>query len=366
MAKMSTEDMPSEVQTKSLGWAGPVVAMYGDPAFPDRLSLASYSGSFAMYKQIKVNLPRPARSAASEQESSGTEGQGELEVADVEAKVDSGVEAEVDTLVEAEAAVSPQHESTKPEFVDPAQCPGLEQGSVFASEEQVQSFIKSYCNRVRAAFTCTSNGKRQMRFLCKHHTEIRAPRGQGIRKLQRVNDLGCGARILFTKQISGDIKLTSFSETHSHLVSEDIYRMDTDKITEADEELIRTLVSGNCQPQNIRSLLRSERDTRVTIKAVRRAIHQMGPDKGCLEGFNSYLDQLTDKGAKIHHDIYPDGNLRFLTISTQKMQRAYLGADPPAVQCDTTFNFEASGTYQLLSAFHICLLSSSFVSCFHL
>ena len=44
-----------------------------------------------------------------------------------------------------------------------------------------------------------------------------------------------------------------------------MYRRDTDKITEDDHDLIKTLVAGNCKPQQICCRLKEERDTRVTI-----------------------------------------------------------------------------------------------------
>ena len=91
-----------------------------------------------------------------------------------------------------------------------------------------------------------------MRFLCKHHSTSRKSRATGLRPVQRINDLNCQARVLFSKRKNSDIVLTSFNETHSHIITEEMYRRDTDKITEDDHDLIKTLVAGNCKPQQIR------------------------------------------------------------------------------------------------------------------
>ena len=148
---------------------------------------------------------------------------------------------------------------------------------------------------------------------------------------------------MFSKRKSGEIILTSFIEAHSHAVTEEMYRRDTGKITTEDHELIKTLMAGNCKPQQIRRRLKEEQDTRVTVKAVRRAIKMLGGKKDNLKKFNKYLDFLKTTGSSIEYAVFPSGKVRYLTIATQKMKRAYLGADPSVIQCDTTFNFESSG-----------------------
>lgn len=187
-----------------------------------------------------------------------------------------------------------------------------------------------------------------MRFLCKHHSTSRKSRATGLRPVQRINDLNCQARVLFSKRKNSDIVLTSFDETHSHIITEEMYRRDTDKITEDDHDLIKTLVAGNCKPQQIRRRLKEDRDTRVTIQAVRRAISIIGGKQDNFIKFNKYLDYLKSIGTTIEYGVFPSNKLRYLTISTKKMKQAYLSSNPCVVQCDTTFNFESSGRYSLL------------------
>ena len=181
-----------------------------------------------------------------------------------------------------------------------------------------------------------------MRFLCKHHSSQRPSRSSGLRSVQRVNDLNCEAKVLFYKRANGEIKLTSFSEVHSHRQTEEMYRLDTDKIEEKDKELIKNLIAANCNPQNIQRRLLEQNDTRVNLQAVRYAIKLLDSSDN-PEAFNCFLDKQKTEGSSIHYDIYPSGQLRFLSISTRKMKQAYRGADPSVIQCDTTFNFESAG-----------------------
>lgn len=182
-----------------------------------------------------------------------------------------------------------------------------------------------------------------MRFECKHHGKCRARRCSGKNNLQRVNDLACDARVLFYKRKCGNIVLTSFCEAHSHPVTEAMYRRDTDKIEEPDKELVKTLKNAGCKPAQIRRRLREEQDTRVTVAAVRRAIKLMDGGTDKVKEFNQFLDAELEKGSTINYALFPDGKLRYLTISTRKMKEAYRSTDPAAVQADTTFNFESSG-----------------------
>ena len=181
-----------------------------------------------------------------------------------------------------------------------------------------------------------------MRFLCKHHSSQRPSRSSGLRSIQRVNDLNCDAKVLFYKLANGDIKLTSFSEDHSHRHTEEMYRLDTDKIDEKGRDLIKNLLAANCNPQNIQRRLREEQDTRVTLKAVRYAMTLLDTSDNHY-ALNRYLDKLSAEGSSINYDVFPSGELQFLSISTRKMKQAYRGADPSVVQCDTTFNFESAG-----------------------
>ena len=187
-----------------------------------------------------------------------------------------------------------------------------------------------------------------MRFLCKHHSTLCTSRAKGLRPVQRINDLNCQARVLFSKRKNSDIVLTSFVETHSHPITEEMYRRDTGKITEEDHDLIKTLVAGNCKPQQICRRLKEERDTRVTIQAVRRAITIIGGKRNNFRKFNKYLDSLKSSGTNIDYGVFPSDKLRYLTISTKRMKQAYLSTNPCVVQCDTTFNFESSGKYLFL------------------
>ena len=196
-----------------------------------------------------------------------------------------------------------------------------------------------------------------MRFLCKHRPTIHKSRSTRW-PIQRVNDLKCQAKIFFYKKKSGNITLTSFCEVHSHPCSERMYRRDTDKINrEDDKELIEALLKAKCKAQIIRRRLREENGKIVTVDAVRHAIKSFDKNKDNLKNLNQYRDSLVIAGSSINYDVYGNGTVRFISIATKKMKKAYLNAAPPVIQCDTTYNYETSGNnYNYIEKSNICTL----------
>ena len=63
-------------------------------------------------------------------------------------------------------------------------------------------------------------------------------------------------------------------------------------------------------------------------------------DEERLQGF---LKLVSDEGGDVKIDRFPDGKVRVLTVSTKKMKKGYVGANPTVVQVDTTFGLEQSG-----------------------
>ena len=57
-----------------------------------------------------------------------------------------------------------------------------------------------------------------------------------------------------------------FSEYHNHPVSEALYKRDTGKISEEDDELIESLLNANCFPAQIRKCLKKEKNARLLKK----------------------------------------------------------------------------------------------------
>ena len=55
------------------------------------------------------------------------------------------------------------------------------------------------------------------------------------------------------------------------------------------------------------------------------------------------LRVVKEEGGDVIILRFPDGKVRVLSITTAKMKKAYLGADPTVVQIDTTFGVENAG-----------------------
>ena len=103
-----------------------------------------------------------------------------------------------------------------------------------------------------ATFVRTSNNKKQMRFNCKYGYE-RDSRSTGKRIRLHPQNLDCPAFVKFYKsQRDGDIGMTSFSNEHNHPRTKELFKRYNVEIDKDDENLIETLLMGNCNPTQIK------------------------------------------------------------------------------------------------------------------
>ena len=61
------------------------------------------------------------------------------------------------------------------------------------------------------------------------------------------------------------------------------------------------------------------------------------------EKLSGFVKLVRDEGGNVEILRFPDEKIQIFTITTVKMERAFIGSNPSVVQVDTTFGFERSG-----------------------
>ena len=199
-----------------------------------------------------------------------------------------------------------------------------------------------------ATFVRTSNNKKQMRFNCKYGYE-RDSRSTGKRIRLHPQNLDCPAFVNFYKsQRDGDIGMTSFSNEHNHPRTKELFKRQNVEIDKDDENLIETLLMGNCNPTQIKKVLKDKHKKELTIGKLRYKIGQLvgNQTEENKDKLESFLEDLEEDGGqvKVKHD--PDGSVSVISVMSSTMRKAYIGTDPTVIQVDTSFNFE-SAKYKL-------------------
>ena len=156
--------------------------------------------------------------------------------------------------------------------------------------------------------------------------------------------LECEAVVRFCKT-EGSIVLDRFSEYHNHPVSEALFKRDTGKISEEDDELIETLLNANCSPAQIKKCLREEKNKVVTANAIKYTMSKKNNKTKEKEedDLSEFLSCIRKDGGKVNKLENNDGTVRALTITTNIMKSSLLKTRPSVIQVDTTHYIESSG-----------------------
>ena len=183
----------------------------------------------------------------------------------------------------------------------------------------------------------------QILYQCKHGPSRRSA-CRGKRPHVHTIKLECEAVVRFCIR-EGFVVLDRFSEYHNHPVSEALYKRDTGKISEEDDELIESLLNANCSPAQIRKCLKEEKNKLVTIRAISYIITKRNSKTKAREedDLNEFLSCVRKEGGKLNKMENMDGTVRALTITTSVMKSSFQKTRPSVIQVDTTHNIESSG-----------------------
>ena len=165
LAMINVEDVTGHVAVKELeGWNNPPLDMY---ACVDNnlLKLGTYNDTRAFYRQIEMY---PSSAGYQNKISNEEEVQHNLLEKPQSDKISKSKENNIGISFNEELvsegdevwdddSTQKQKEDTNEKY--------LVSGKVFASEKDVYVFMKTYTSHVRAAFTCSSNGIKQVIFL---------------------------------------------------------------------------------------------------------------------------------------------------------------------------------------------------------
>ena len=219
-------------------------------------------------------------------------------------------------------------------------------GRLFASVDEVKDCIQKYNKENFTEYRVRTNNQRSLLFECKHGRH-RDSRSKNIRPGGHFNFSGCQAKINFYKsQANGKttIKLTNIHLEHTgHVVNEDVYNLHNTNLTDDDLNCIKSLKEANCKPSQIQQALLVNSKKRVTVQKVKNIAAKLCPpetDEESKDAFVKFLSEVELGGGIVDWESDPDGTIKTLFITSHKMKKAFRCINPPAVQLDTSFNFE--------------------------
>ena len=160
---------------------------------------------------------------------------------------------------------------------------------------------------------------------------MRKSRSEGKRPFQHTVKQECPAFIRFSKRVSGEIVLSSFSNSHNHPCSDSFYDQDTAKIDAKGLTLIETMLGGDCKVSHIKKSLAKE-GINLNSNQIRYQVKKLIGAPMYMEKVNELLTNVKEDGGDVNTLNYIGGMVRVLTVTTQKMKNAFIGSKPTVVQ----------------------------------
>ena len=219
-----------------------------------------------------------------------------------------------------------------------------EVGMSFSNVDDAKDFVELFSLQQKMAFNISTNGGvgGALVFTCRHGKK-RPSKSTGERVVQKTIKKGCPAFIRLYIRASGVTVLKQFNLDHpNHACSDSIYQQDTTKVDDRARAIIKQMLDGNSKINNIRMALAAQ-GIKLSRNQVRYEVRQILGAPMDEEKLAELLRVVEEEGGDVKILRFPDGMVRVLSITTAKMKKAYLGADPTVVQIDTTFGVEKAG-----------------------
>ena len=229
----------------------------------------------------------------------------------------------------------------------------LSVGDIVHSDERAKAMVLKFNQDNFVDFVVETNNQKSLRFVCKHGARQRA-RSKGQRPKQHQNFLDCKAAISFYKSLkNGTIKCTKIYNEHNHPVSEQIYKSKNVALTEEEIVMSSNLRSGNCKPSQIKRILLEKFNKQISIQKLKNVLAKTpGEDQDDNIDFEEFFEEFENEGGDVDWQEDPDGTVRCMTFSSNKMKNAFKSSDAPLVQLDTTFDMEKA-RYKVLAVVYL-------------
>jgi hypothetical protein len=164
----------------------------------------------------------------------------------------------------------------------------------------------------------------QIVFGCKHGRS-RPTESRGERPLQHTIKQECRAKVRFYCPVDVNgrrikCQLTTFDEVHNHLITKAIFKQDSDKIEEEEEQTVLELAECNIKARQVQNIIRQKTGKTVTTKNIRYTISKLqGPCRD-KEKLSAFLQTVEEEGGVVKTLMDAQGAVRVLTVMTAEMR----------------------------------------------
>lgn len=227
--------------------------------------------------------------------------------------------------------------------------PLLTVGKVFDSIDDAKACVQNYNETKFTNFVVVSNNKKSLIYSCRHAIE-RKSSSSGQRPNQHYNFVGCAARIRMYKAKNGSVKVTQLDLEHTnHVVDETTHRFNNDSLDEEESDLVRTLKDANTKTSQIKRMLCSRANKRMSTQRVKNLITKLITESSThADALQECLDSIDSTGGTVKYTYDAEGCVDSLFISSAEMKKKFVEHNPFSIQMDTTFNIE-EGKYKLVA-----------------
>ena len=232
-------------------------------------------------------------------------------------------------------------------------------GTVFDSTEDAIACVNRYNQTNFTNFVVMSNCKKTLLYRCRHGVQ-RTSKSNGVRPNQHYNFVGCEATIRMYKAANGSWKVTKLILEHAnHVVYETVHRFNNENLNDEDIDLIRTLKEANTKTSQIKRMLCTRTNKRMSTQRVKNLIAKLVTETSTphADALEECLESLDADGGTVKFTYDGEGCVDSLFISSAQMKRKFVKNNPFCIQMDTTFNIE-EGKYKLVAFCYLDLTSN--------
>ena len=110
---------------------------------------------------------------------------------------------------------------------------------------------------------------------------------------------------------------------------------------------------SNCKPSQIKRILLEKFNKQISIQKLKNVLAKTpGEDQDDNIDFEEFFEEFENEGGDVDWQEDPDGTVRCMTFSSNKMKNAFKSSDAPLVQLDTTFDMEKA-RYKVLAVVYL-------------
>ena len=189
-------------------------------------------------------------------------------------------------------------------------------GTVFASLEDAMARISNYNEENFTNFVVTNNNKKSLVYTCRNGVERKSKCG-GIRPNQHYNFVDCKAIIRIYKLTDGTLRVSQLNLDHiNHIVSETVHRFNNDSLNDEEIDLVRTLKEANTKTSQIKRMLCTRTNKRMSTQRVKNLISKLIPESpNYADALEECLESLDSDGGTVKFTYDGEGCVDSLFVS---------------------------------------------------